>query len=127
MAPSKAADWHETGLPPLAMGQFPADGGYVEQRAVASDGAAEMAALDAIIRATPRTMGLVGTLESGKMTYVTRSKVVGFPDYTTVSLVTDAQTGATALQVFGRLRFGKRDFAVNRTRIEGWLAQMDAQ
>ena len=86
VAPSRAADWHDTKLPPLGIGQFPATSGYVEQRAVANGGTEEMAALDAIIRATPRTMGLVGTLESGKMTYVTRSKVVGFPDYTTVSV-----------------------------------------
>ncbi len=126
VAPSRAADWHETKLPAMGLGQFPAESGYVEQRAVRGDGRAEMAALDRIIRATPRTMGLVGTLESGKMTYVTRSRVCGFPDYTTVSLVTDAATGQPALQVFGRLRFGRSDLGVNRARIEGWLAQLDA-
>ena len=126
LAPSRAADWHETKLPPLGAGQFPAVSGYVEQRDIEGDGAAQMAQLDQIIRATPQTMALVGTLESGKMTYVTRSKVIGFPDYTTVSLIKDAQTGATALQVFGRLRFGRSDLGVNRQRIEGWLAQLDA-
>ena len=98
----------------------------MEQRAIEGDGAAQMAQLDQIIRATPRTMALVGTLESGKMTYVTRSKMIGFPDYTTVSLIKDAQTGATSFQVFGRLRFGRSDFGVNQQRIEGWLAQLDA-
>lgn len=127
LAPSRAGDWHDTKLPQLGMGQFPAVSGYVEQRAVIGDGTAEMAALDRIIRATPRTMGLVGTLESGKMTYVTRSMGFGFPDYTTVSLLQDAKTGAPALQVFGRLRFGRSDLGVNRNRIAGWLAQLDAQ
>ena len=126
VAPSRAKDWHDTKLPPLGIGQFPAESGFVEQRSVGKDGADEMARLDDIIRATPRTMWLVGTLESGKMTYVTRSMAFGFPDFTTVSLVTDSATGAPAIQIFGRLRFGRKDFGVNRKRIEGWLAQLDA-
>lgn len=127
VAPSKARDWHEIDLPQLGVGQFPADSGFVEQRLVVNDGMAEMALLDKIIRVTPRTVGFVGTLESGKMTYITRTAIIGFPDYTTVSVLRNEQSGRVVLQVFGRLRFGRKDFGVNRKRITGWLAQLDAQ
>lgn len=71
--------------------------------------------LDAIIRATPRTQILTGSVESGMMTYITRSAVFGFPDYTTVQ-----QDGDT-LKIYARLRFGGSDTGVNRARVEGWI------
>ncbi len=127
VAPSRASRWHDAQTPSTGLGAFPAISGHIEQLEIEGDGATQMAALDKIIRATPRTMGLAGTLESGKMTYVTRSAFFGFPDYTTVSLLTNNTTGQVALQVFGRLRFGRKDFGVNRKRIELWLAQLDVR
>jgi uncharacterized protein (DUF1499 family) len=74
--------------------------------------------LDVIIRATPRTHVLAGTPESGMITYVTRSAVFGFPDYTTLRRAGDQ------LEIYGRLRFGKSDLGVNATRIDGWLMRL---
>ena len=37
------------------------------------------------------------------------------------------QTGDASLQVFGRLRYGKDDLGVNRNRIKGWMAALDAE
>ncbi len=71
--------------------------------------------LDVIIRATPRTSVLFGGLASGRVTYVTRSAVVGFPDYTTIERHGDA------LRIYGRLRFGTSDFGVNKARVDGWI------
>ena len=51
---------------------------------------------------------------------IIRSRVFGFPDYTTVQ-----QDGDT-LRIYGRLRFGRRDFDVNRTRVDGWLAALQS-
>ena len=76
-----------------------------------------MARIDAIARATPRTTVLAGSVAEGRITYVTRSRLWGFPDYTTVERSGDRIT------LFGRLRFGRGDMGVNRARIEGWLAQ----
>jgi uncharacterized protein (DUF1499 family) len=28
------------------------------------------------------------------------------------------------LRIHGRLRFGRKDFGVNKARVDGWLAQM---
>jgi uncharacterized protein (DUF1499 family) len=54
----------------------------------------------------------------GRITYITRTKIIGFPDYTTV------QQDGDVLRIHGRLRFGRKDFGVNKARVDGWLAQM---
>lgn len=72
--------------------------------------------LDRIIRAEPRTTVLAGAVADGMVTYITRSAVFGFPDYTTVR-----QDGAE-LAIYGRLRMGYSDLGVNAARIDRWLA-----
>ncbi len=71
--------------------------------------------LDVIIRATPRTSVLFGGLAGGRVTYVTRSAVMGFPDYTTIERHGDT------MRLYARLRFGASDFGVNKARVEGWI------
>lgn len=61
---------------------------------------------------------LAGSVEEGHITYVDRTKMIGFPDYITVQDV----NGKTA--VYGRLRFGRSDLGVNKKRIEGWFSQL---
>ena len=109
LAPTDPKHWH--GMP-QSVSPGDLDGGAV--RVVSGD----LAALDAIIRATPRTQVLAGDVAQGMITYVTRSRVFGFPDYTTVR-----QSGAQ-LEIYGRLRFGKSDLGVNAARIDGWLQRL---
>jgi uncharacterized protein (DUF1499 family) len=73
------------------------------------------AALDRIIRDTPRTKVLAGSTREGRITYVTRSLLWGFPDYTTIELRDEN------IAVLGRLRFGRSDTGVNKARIDSWL------
>lgn len=114
MAPAKPADWHglsgETGL-----GDFPRRGGHVHRFAGAPEA---LQRLDAIARATPRTGVLTGGPETGMTTYVTRSRLFGFPDYTTVAL------SGGVIEIHARLRFGESDLGVNRARVMAWLAQL---
>ena len=74
--------------------------------------------MDVIIRATPRTSVLAGSVAEGRVTYITRSLVWNFPDYTTV------QQKGDYLLIFARLRFGGSDLGVNRKRVSRWLDQM---
>ena len=74
-----------------------------------------LAELDQIAQQTPRTKVLAGSVDDGRITYVTRSRLIGFPDYTTV----EAKDGMVT--VFARLRFGRSDLGVNRRRVEGWI------
>ena len=75
-----------------------------------------MEQLDHIARSTPRTTVLAGSIEEGMITYVIRSRVFGFPDYTTV------QHDGDKLRIYARSRFGRKDFGVNRQRVSHWLA-----
>ncbi len=109
LAPSDPAKWH---LP--VKGE--ADKTFRNGAVRIIDGSAKtMAALDDVIRATPRTTVLAGSQADGRVTYVTRSALWGFPDYTTVEL----RDGTIA--ILGRARFGRSDLGVNKARIKRWL------
>ena len=73
---------------------------------------------DEVARADPARTLVAGSVEDGMVTYITRSKVFGFPDYTT------AQQQGAILRIYARLRFGRSDLGVNRARVEAWIAQM---
>ena len=65
---------------------------------------AEVAArLEAIALATPRTVRVAG--EGLWVTYVTRSALWGFPDYTSVKVVPDG--AGSVVTIFARARFGR--------------------
>jgi uncharacterized protein (DUF1499 family) len=66
----------------------------------------------------PRTKLLAGSVEDEMATYVTRTKLFGFPDYTT------ARQDGEFLKVYARLRFGRSDLGSNKARIDSWLSQM---
>jgi len=115
LAPSDPARWHRM---PEVSGDKTFKSGVIRQVEAGPEG---LARLDAIIRDTPRTRGLAGSVGEGLATYVTRSRVMGFPDYTTVQ-----QAGDT-LTIYARLRFGRSDLGVNSARVEGWLARLQAR
>jgi len=85
--------------------------------------AADINALHAVILNEPRTHVLSGNVESGHITYVTRSLFWGFPDYTTVQHIED---NPTEVRIFARLRFGQSDIGVNGKRVERWLAALSS-
>ncbi len=76
--------------------------------------------LAAIATATPRTDLLAG--QGMQTTWITRSAIMGFPDYTSVT-ITPTATGST-IAIYARARFGQSDFGVNRARVESWLQQL---
>ncbi len=112
LAPSDPADWHVD--PKVTADQDLAGG--VRRRLPGAPGTFER--LHAIILETPRTEVLAGTPGEGRVTYVTRSLWMGFPDYTTV------QQSGDQLELWARLRFGQSDTGVNKARVEGWLAAL---
>jgi uncharacterized protein (DUF1499 family) len=76
--------------------------------------------LAAIAMATPRTDLLAG--QGLQTTWITRSAIMGFPDYTSV-MITPTATGSE-IALYARSRFGQSDFGVNRARVESWLKQL---
>ncbi len=125
LAPSNSAQWHKT-FNPQPPGQRQSVGGFqIVLNAPAPE--ATLSQLDRLIMATPRTTRLAGSPEEGMTTYITRSRVFGFPDYTTVWAGPDDTVEGghgPLLKIEGRLRFGRSDMGVNRARIEGWLTQL---
>ncbi|WP_226621170.1 DUF1499 domain-containing protein [Alloyangia pacifica] len=77
--------------------------------------------LHRIILESPRTEVLAGNPGEGRVTYVSRSKWMGFPDYTTVQQ-DDGQLG-----LYARQRFGQSDMGVNKARVDGWLSELEAR
>lgn len=114
LAPTNAEDWH---VPVTATSDADMRNGVVR---VISGGQEDFARLDEMIQQTPRTSVLAGSLEEGRITYVTRSLIWGFPDYATVELNEE-----DTLTIHSRLRFGHHDLGVNKERVEGWLASFN--
>ena len=77
-----------------------------------------LARLDALAMATPRTMRLAGSVAEGRITWITRSALWGFPDYTT------AEARPDGLYILSRLRFGSEDMGVNAARLTDWLSRL---
>jgi uncharacterized protein (DUF1499 family) len=80
------------------------------------DPAAALANLDAIAVATPRTKRLAGSATEGRITWVTRSRFMDYPDFTTAQVME-----GPGLCVYGRQRFGQGDWGVNAARIGAWM------
>ena len=81
-----------------------------------------LARLDTVAVATPRTTRLAGSVEEGRITWVTRTRLWGFPDYTTAEARVEG--GQTRLDLFARQRFGSNDWGVNAARLEAWKAAL---
>ncbi|MCC5967664.1 MAG: DUF1499 domain-containing protein [Natronohydrobacter sp.] len=62
---------------------------------------------------------IAGSLAAGHMTYLSRTALMGYPDYTSI-LIEPAGEGAMLL-AFARSRFGHSDLGVNRARITRWI------
>ncbi len=80
--------------------------------------------LHSVILQTPRTKLIAGMPSEGMATYVTRSLVFGFPDYTTIRVAPEGD--GSRFQIYARLRYGRSDFGVNRERVTGWLRTLEA-
>lgn len=78
-----------------------------------------LASLDAVARSEPRVEVVAGSTETGRITYVQRSAIIGFPDYISVAAV-ETQAGS-GLILWSRSRYGYSDLGVNQARLQRWL------
>jgi uncharacterized protein (DUF1499 family) len=86
---------------------------------IVPNSAGAMKTLNNVLSAIPRTTLLAGSEAEGHVTYVTRSKVFGFPDYTTLEQSDDV------IKMYGRLRFGRKDMGVNAARLGKLIGALD--
>ncbi len=116
LAPSDPARWHIPLIPRPSILVAASPAGVVSLRGGAYTDLPNVPQLFdqllAIAAATPRTQVL--TLGQGHVTWITRSKWMGFPDYTTAQITPDGVT------LYARLRFGGSDYGVNAARLTEW-------
>lgn len=126
LAPSDPSRWHVDPLTapvPKGNGWLLRDGdGSAPAPFLAADPVTVLDALDRIAMSTPRTRRLAGSAQDGRITWITRTRLLGFPDYTTAA-VTSAD-GGTRLVILARQRFGLGDQGVNRARVEDWTGKL---
>jgi hypothetical protein len=120
LAPSDPTRWHVSPRVDSPWGEVIAGRGSASLRLALERGdpATLLARLDALALTTPRTRRLAGTVAEGRITWVTRSALWGFPDYTT------AEAQPDGLYIFARLRFGGEDPGVNAARLRDWLSKL---
>ena len=122
MSPVEAARWH---VDPEADGRtgpgryLVAEGGDRPPLTLSAPPAAVLEALNHIALAWPRTQRIAWEPGIGRATYMTRSRVMGFPDFTSVKVAPDGQ--GSAVTAYARLRYGREDMGVNRDRVTAWL------
>ena len=124
-APVVVADWH-VDLPADGVADCVVHAGVADARLaclLAQSPEQALAALDGVAMATPRTTRLAGGLAEGRLTWVTRSALWGFPDYTTAVVRPDGAGGAR-LDIWARSRFGRGDMGVNAARLAEWQARL---
>lgn len=119
LAPITAADWHvdpEEVTPPSAP-NFALLAGTravtIEAPALAVSGR-----LDAIAQAEGAQV-IAGSLAEGFVTYVIRTRIMGYPDFLTIKLVPEGSV--TRLHIYSRSRYGLSDLGANTTRTQRWL------
>ncbi|MGI9368156.1 MAG: DUF1499 domain-containing protein [Ruegeria sp.] len=112
LAPSDPVRWH---VAPRGDADRDMKNGVLR---VIQTGPGGLQRLDGIAQNAPRTSVLVGSVDEGMITFVTRTRIVGYPDYTTA-----LQDGDT-LRIYARSRFGRSDYGVNKQRVDGWLGAL---
>lgn len=83
---------------------------------IVENSADQFSTLVGIALATPRTTQLAGSANDGMATFVTRTRIFGFPDYSTI------WTDGDDLVIYARLRFGTNDSGVNELRTLKWIS-----
>lgn len=124
LAPSDPARWHtDPGtIAATDCTQITTTGSSARVTCLRSEDAiALLTRLDTIALATPRTTRLAGSAETGRITWLTRSSIMGFPDYTTAQ--TTSGPDGTRTDILARQRFGESDMGVNAARLTNWMSQ----
>ena len=114
LAPSDEKIWH---VEPKVTADKTFGNGATRLITVGKDGLRRM---DTLIASDPRSQRLAGSVKQGMVTYVTRSRMMGYPDYTTMM-----QSGEDLL-IYARSRFGRKDFGVNAARVDRWIETLTA-
>ncbi|MFZ3583361.1 DUF1499 domain-containing protein [Loktanella sp. DJP18] len=120
-SPTDFATFH---MAPVATeaGDTPGINSFKAARQITTPAAEILQAVDLIALDTERTLRVAGSVGEGVVTYQTRSALMGYPDYTTVTVMDGVE--GPLLVINAQSRFGAGDMGVNRARVEDWLARL---
>ena len=79
-------------------------------------------ALETVAGQEPRVTRLAGSAAEGHVTYVQRSRLIGYPDAISIRLT--AEGDGTRVELFSRSRFGYSDGGVNAARVSRWMGAL---
>jgi uncharacterized protein (DUF1499 family) len=126
LAPADPARWHvdvASDAPPLCANGIETTMASARAACASPDAPTLLLArLDATALASPRTRRIAGSPEEGRITWETRSRLMGYPDYTTAQVT--ASDSGTRLDILARARFGASDWGVNAARLRTWLGAL---
>ena len=114
LAPTDVSRWHV----PIGDAEDVTGSGWAARVIKEKPGA--LSELNRAMLKLPRTELIAGSVGEGRLTYITRSKVIGFPDFTTI------EKDGDYIKLYARLRFGSLDFGVNAGRLEGLITTLKA-
>lgn len=115
LAPTDATRWHK----PIGNAETTDGEGWSAR--VVPNTSGLLSDLHQGMLALPRTELVAGSVGDGRLTYITRSKLMGYPDYTTI------EQDEGQIKLYARLRFGKSDLGVNGKRLDGLLKRVRAK
>lgn len=125
LVPVDTGRFHTAGEP-RSVGNYDSANGFAVVREITDSQVNVVGALNRIILAEPRTRRVAGDIGTAIVTYESRSLVVGFPDYATVSFIQvgTIENDEPLLVIESRSRFGLYDMGVNKSRVERWLDEL---
>lgn len=123
-APTDIDEWH---IDP-AIANDPGPRGYRligrEAPRLQGDPDTVLEALLAVARAEPRVRRLDGSVDEGMVTFVARTKWIGFRDYLTFKAVSEGNE--TKLSAISRARYDiGSDWGTNQERLEKWFEEIE--
>lgn len=112
------ARWH---VDPLTVSEIDPLNQYLASSAITGD-------VETISAMLPDLLGgdvLDGSYESGFVTVVVRTALIGFPDYVSVRIA-ERDADSSDVTLFSRSRYGKSDLGANKARVEEILSALRA-
>lgn len=126
-APSDPSVWHKdpaTVQKTAKPNQFlMRDGGDAAAEVFDISPAKLATAFHKVAMSQPRVSVLTEADNDYWITYVQRSKLMGYPDYISIR-IEPVDEDKSALLVYSRSRFGRSDLGVNKARVKDWLGQL---
>ncbi|NNL19265.1 MAG: DUF1499 domain-containing protein [Boseongicola sp.] len=123
-APTDIDDWHVD--PAIANDPGPRGYRLMGREAPRLDGDPDLVleALMEVARGEPRVRRLDGSIDEGMITFVARTKWIGFRDYMTFKAV--AEGHQTKLSAISRARYNVgSDWGMNQERLEHWFRKIE--